>query len=124
MRSALDEPTARGVAERLLRRTAELLTDPAHPPGCLAVQGALVCGEAAESIRCELMARRASAEALLRQRFERAIAEGDLNRDASAADLARYITTVNQGMAVQAAGGASRDDLLRVADTALRAWPV
>ena len=43
---------------------------------------------------------------------------------ANPACLARYITTVLQGMAVQAAGGASRDDLRQVAETALRAWPV
>jgi hypothetical protein len=39
------------------------------------------------------------------------------------ADLARYLATVVQGMAVQAAGGTSRDDLRRVAEMALRAWP-
>jgi hypothetical protein len=37
--------------------------------------------------------------------------------------LARYLTTVVEGMAVQAAAGVSRKDLERVADTALRAWP-
>jgi hypothetical protein len=37
--------------------------------------------------------------------------------------LARFVSTVTQGMSVQAAGGASRDDLLRVADMALKAWP-
>ena len=39
------------------------------------------------------------------------------------ADLARYVVTVVHGMAVQAAGGAGREDLLRVAEMALRAWP-
>ena len=40
-----------------------------------------------------------------------------------AADLARYAATVIHGMSVQAAGGATRSDLRRVADLALRAWP-
>jgi hypothetical protein len=31
--------------------------------------------------------------------------------------------TVQQGMSVQAAGGASRDDLMAVAEMALKAWP-
>src|SRR4051812_21366670 len=61
VREALDEPTARAVAERLLGGTADLLTDPRHPGGCLTVQGALACGEAAESVRRELAARRAAA---------------------------------------------------------------
>jgi AcrR family transcriptional regulator len=123
VRAALDEPTARAVAERLLHGTAELLADPRHPRGCLMVQGALACGEAAESVRRELAARRAAADALVRRRFERARAEGDLPADADPADLARYVVTVMRGMAVQAAGGASREQLRRVAEIALRAWP-
>jgi AcrR family transcriptional regulator len=122
MREALEEPTARAVAERLLRETADVLTDPCHPPGCL-VHGALSCGEAAESTRQELNSRRSASEATLRERFERAKSEKDLPPAADAADLTRYVMTVIQGMAVQAAGGASRDELRRVAETALRAWP-
>jgi AcrR family transcriptional regulator len=123
IREALEATTARSVAERLLRRTADALTDPRNPPGCLAVQGALSCGEAAESIRQELCSRRSAGEAALRDRFERAKSEGDLPPGANPADLARYITTVTHGMSVQAAGGASRDELQRIVDTALRAWP-
>jgi AcrR family transcriptional regulator len=122
-RTALDEPTARAVVERLLRGVVGLLTNPRHPPGCLAVQGALACGDAADSIRRELISRRMAGEAALRQRFERAIADGDLPFDADPADLARYVVTITQGMAVQAAGGASREELRRVVEMALRAWP-
>jgi AcrR family transcriptional regulator len=121
---ATGQPTARAAAERFLRGMADSLTDPQHPPGCLAVQGALSCGEAADPIRRELNARRAAAEATLHDRFERAKAEGDLSPDDDPADLARYLATVAQGMAVQAAGGAGREDLRRVAEVALRAWPM
>jgi len=123
MRAALDEPTARAAVERLLRETADRLADPCHPGGCLIVQGALACGDSADSIRSELIARRAAAERLLRLRFERARADGELSYDASAADLAKFIATVIHGMAVQAAGGVSRAKLRRVVDIALRAWP-
>src|SRR3979409_1832799 len=75
---ALGKPAARAVVEHLLYGAADAVTDPNHPPGCLAVQGALSCGDAAESIKQELMARRAKGEQDLRQRFEQAIAEGDL----------------------------------------------
>jgi AcrR family transcriptional regulator len=123
VREALNEPTARAVAERLLGGALDLLTDRRNPRGCLLVQGALACGEAAESVRRELASRRASGEVAIRQRFERAQADGDLPADADPADLARYVVTVIRGMAVQAAGGASREDLGRVAAMALRAWP-
>jgi AcrR family transcriptional regulator len=123
VREALAELTARAVAERLLGGAVELLTDPRHPRGCLLVQGALVCGDAAESVCRELAARRVAGEVAVRQRFERAREEGDLPTDADPADLARYVVTVIRGMAVQAAGGANREELRRVADVALRAWP-
>src|SRR5262245_50740086 len=78
VREALTEPTARAVAERLLGEAAERLTDSRNPRGCLAVQGALACGEEAESVRRELVACRAAAEAALRERFVRGASEGAL----------------------------------------------
>ena len=120
---ALDAPTARAVVERVLRGTIDLLTDPRTPRGCLIVQSALACGDAADSIRKEVASRRAAGEASLRRRFQRAKQEGDLPSNANPADLARYITTVVHGMAVQGAGGATRPQLLRVMKTALEAWP-
>jgi AcrR family transcriptional regulator len=123
VREALDQPTARAVALRLMGGAVDLLTNPRNPRGCLAVQGALACGEAADSVRRELIARRAAVEVALRERFERAVSEGDLPADVDCADLARYIVTVIHGMGVQAAGGARRQELLRVVEMALRAWP-
>ena len=120
---ALAKPSIRAVVEHLLYQSADALTDPSHPPGCLAVQGALTCGDAAESIKQELMSRRANGEQDLRKRFERAIAEGDLPAESDAADLAAYISAILQGMAVQAAGGTSRAQLRKIAEMALRTWP-
>jgi AcrR family transcriptional regulator len=121
---ALEAPTAREVAERLLFGAADMLTSPRHPHGCLMVQGALACGEESDAVRRELCARRAANEATLRARFERARRAGDLPPHASAADLARFIATVVRGMSVQAAGGATRAQLRRVAQTALKAFPM
>jgi len=122
-REALQAPTARAVVERLLQGTVNLITDPRNPRGCLLVQGALACGESADSVRRALISRRAASIAALRERFERAQAEGDLPADADAENLARYVATILHGMAVQAASGASRQELLGVVKTALRAWP-
>ena len=119
---ALLKPTAREVVASLLYEAADALTNP-DTPGCLSVQGALCCGEAAQTIKQELMARRAAGEDDIRRRFERAIAEGDLPADSDAADLARYISAVMQGMAVQAAGGVGRDQLRKIADLTMRNWP-
>jgi AcrR family transcriptional regulator len=123
VREALNEPTARAAAERLLSGALDLLAGGRNPRGCLLVQGALACGGPAESVRQELAARRDASEVALRLRFERALADGDLPAGVDPADLARYVMTVLRGMAVQAAGGASREELRRVAEIALRAWP-
>ncbi|KAF0222250.1 MAG: transcriptional regulator [bacterium] len=120
---ALNEPTARAVVEALLFEFANSQTDPTHPPGCLAVQGALVSGDDADCIRQELISRRLSTEQALCSRFERAKLEGDLPADIEPADLARYVATLSQGMSVQAASGASCEQLRKVVELALRIWP-
>src|SRR5260370_6522981 len=111
VREALREPTARAVAERLLHGAVDLVTDPRNPRGCLLVQGALVCGEAAESVRRQLIVRRLAGETAIRERFEQARADGDLPAETGPADLARYVVTVIRGMAGHATRGAKRQEL-------------
>jgi AcrR family transcriptional regulator len=120
---ALKQPTARKVVEALLEGVVALLTKPQNPGGCLMVQGALACGENAKRVRQGLAALRADGVAAIRRRFQRAINEGDLPANADASALARFVATVLHGMAVQAASGASRKELLRVKDMFLRTWP-
>lgn len=124
LHTALEQPTTRRVVEHLLRGVAECFTAPGRPAGCLVVQGALSCGETAQAVKQELCCRRAAAEALLRERLERAKAEGDLPPDADPATLSRYMAIVVQGMSVKAGDGASRADLLAVVDMVLKSWPV
>ena len=123
MEAALKEKTARRFVERILFDAAEMQTDPRNPPGCLTVQGALACGRESEPVRKELIHRRDEAEALIRKRLQRAKKEGDLPADSRPSHLARFFATVINGMAVQAAGGASRTELHRVVETALRILP-
>src|SRR3984957_14997194 len=118
---ALQEPTARAVVERLLRGVVDLLTDPRTPKTCLWVHGALSCGD--DSLRDEFAAQRAAGLAELRARFKRAVADGDLPRDADTDTLARYVQTANFGLTVQASTGATRKELLRVVDVVLKGWP-
>ncbi len=120
---ALAAPKARDVIEQILFGAADLASDPKLPAGCLMVQGALACGDAAGSVQKETAARRTASEVALRRRLQRAKREGDLSPRSDPAELARYVMTVLQGMAVQGTNGAKRDQLRRVAQVALRAWP-
>lgn len=120
---ALEAPTAREAAERLFQGAIDMTMTPELPDGCLLVQGALVSGPGAETVRQELSLTRAAAEAAVRRRFECAIAAGDLPPEVDPAVLARFIVTVIWGLSVQAAGGATRDQLTEVAEMAMRSWP-
>ncbi len=62
-------------------------------------------------------------ELLIRERLKRAKKEGDLPDGANPPELARYASTIMQGMAVRAAGGAGHKELRAIAAMALNAWP-
>jgi AcrR family transcriptional regulator len=119
---SLEQPTARAVVEHLLRGAADATTGRGSPRGCLAVQGALVSSPDNDPVRRKLASWRRAGEAAIRARLLRAREEGDLPAAADPADLARWVTTVIPGIAVQAAGGASRRQLHRVVEMTLRGW--
>jgi AcrR family transcriptional regulator len=118
---ALAAPKARDVVEEIFLGTARMADDPRNPAGCLMVQGALACGDA--TVRKAVAARRTASEAALRRRFQQAKRDGDLPKNSDPGDLAGYVMAVVRGMAVQSAGGAGSDQLRRIAQMALRAWP-
>jgi hypothetical protein len=89
----------------------------------MVVSGALACGEEAETVRRELARLRQATVVALRERFEGAVREGDLPGGTDCASLARYVATVLNGLAVQAATGATEEELRQVAAVAMRAWP-
>lgn len=123
VRESVQAPTAYEVAEKLLMTAARFLAGKDHPPGCMMTLGALACGQSGEIIKEELANSRKMFESLLAARFARAQAENDLPAETNPADLARLLTTVHQGMSVQASGGASEADLLGVARLVLESWP-
>jgi AcrR family transcriptional regulator len=123
VRSALEAPTARGVAERLLRGALEMQIDQAEPKGCLGVISSVACGAEAESIRTDVLARRASSEAALRARFERAEQAGELPVGLDAPALTRYLLAILQGLSVQAGAGATPAQLEQLVETSLTLWP-
>ncbi|MFG6200012.1 TetR/AcrR family transcriptional regulator [Nonomuraea sp. JJY05] len=121
---ALEEPTALGVASAILTGTVQTTTRPAHPHGCLGVQSALAAGDSGLGVRDLLIAWRNNGCSCVRERFQRAVDDGDLPPESDPALLARYVTTLAFGIAVQAASGVGRDELQEMADAALRNWPL
>ncbi len=124
VQAALDAPTAREVAERMLYGAVDLIAPARGPRGCFLVQSALACGDDADCARRAAMKTRAEGEKLIRARLERAQDEGDLARSADPEALARFLSAVTYGLSVQAAGGASREELRAVVEVALGTWPI
>lgn len=122
LQAALSAPTAYEAVRTIFMSVVEK-SGCSDARGCLLVQGALACGDEAQGVRLELAARRQQVEVIFRQRFERAIAEGDLPAGTSPTNLAGFVATVLQGMSVQSSGGASREALLGIAEMALKAFP-
>ncbi len=120
---ALNKPTARDVVEAIFSGFLRMQRNRDKPRGCLAVSGALACGEQAEVVRRELAKLRQAAVTALRGRFEQAAQDGDLAADADCATLARYVATVLNGLAVQSASGATEKELRLVSAQAMKAWP-
>ncbi len=120
---ALAEPTARGVAEVMLRGAVGNVTSCDEPHGCLGVIASVACGEEAKSIREAVQERGKRFHASIIERFERAKAEGDLPAEVDVEGLTDLLRALLQGISIQAGSGATREELDRLVDTGLMMWP-
>ena len=123
VKAALNEPSAQKVAERFLLGSVEFLTNENNPRGCMIVQGALTCGEGSATIQKELAGYRRHYEQQLTQRFELAKTQKDLPENTNCSALAKYLATIHQGLSVQATSGATKNELMAVAELVLENWP-
>jgi AcrR family transcriptional regulator len=119
---ALCQPTSRGVATAFLKGFTEAYTNPEHP-GCLCINSSSPCSTSTDPIRKEIAKWQSLIHGKISKRLQLAKAQKDLPVDANPDDLTDYLLIVTSGMALAAQSGASRKDLLRVANTALKTWP-
>ena len=123
IQTALEQPTARKVAEVMLRGSVDNVTSNAEPHGCLGVITSVACGAESQSVREEVVKRGAAGKAALAERFERAKAEGDLPAHVDPEGLMRVLIAMLQGISVQASQGATREELDRLVESGLALWP-
>lgn len=114
----LNAPDPLATLAHWLDAQAVSFTDPAHPPGCMISTAVLGCAVENGPVADMVSAMREATIARIRERLERAKAEGEVKADATPAALARFIGVVIQGMSVQARDGAGRSDLLSVVSLA------
>ncbi len=115
-----DSPTSEGVGT-LLRHYADVVTDPAHIPGCLVINSSPAI-HADDVVKQWLSGHREALRFRLEQRFSADLVIGMLPPGSDPRALARFVMTLAGGIAVEAQAGASRKDLNAMIDLALRVF--
>lgn len=115
--------TAREAAFAYLWDSAMAMTgaDCGLPHGCM-VTLATVGSDGHAELDDLMRATRGGAFDVLMSRLERAVAEGELPESLDIAKLARFLQTVQSGMAIRARDGAERAELQAVAEMTMAGW--
>ncbi|MGV3582427.1 MAG: TetR/AcrR family transcriptional regulator [Methylophilus sp.] len=120
----LSEKTSRDVVRELLMKSVELMISCAEQPrGCLAVQSSISSELAAAGIQQHIVNGLSQIEINIKNRFDRAIDEGDLPKDTDSWLLTKYVTTLHKGLSIQATNGTSEEELRGIVEIALKCWP-
>lgn len=109
---AFAKPTLREFVDDLLNTAIRFWVDKRHPGTCMTIQNLAVSDEA-EPIRQAMTEWRRWRLSTLVERIERARQEGDLPPQVKPETFARYLSVILAGLAVQASGGATLQDLKR-----------
>jgi TetR/AcrR family transcriptional regulator, copper-responsive repressor len=104
------------------RDLATFLTDTEHPPGCLLSCGGVNLDAEHADLAKTMRQMRRRREALLVCKLRQARHRGELPSHLSPRGFAQYLAGVQQGMSALARDGASRQQLLDVADMAMAVW--
>ena len=117
---ALEEPTLEKFIRALFLNTVEFLTTPGHPPTCMTLAGAVGCSLSATPARDLMTEIRKQNQAAIKERLLAARKNGELSKEISVDDYARYLSTIIAGLSIQAANGSTKVELKRTAQMALR----
>lgn len=118
---ALEEPTARSVAKRMLEGTIQNVMSDCS--GCMGVNASISGNAGNRAIQQDMHTRIESFRAAMTKRLQRAIDEGEFTIPVSAEATTLFLMAVLQGISVQAGAGAEREDLEVVSATVLAVWP-
>ncbi|WP_426502449.1 TetR/AcrR family transcriptional regulator [Dactylosporangium sp. McL0621] len=122
-RALREQPTARAAVHAMLRATADQITGPDTPHYCMLILAAPTGAVENHAVREFLADRRRDMHTTIRDRLARGVTDGDLDAPPAGLDaLARYYTTVVQGLSIQARDGATRAELETVVTCAMAAW--
>jgi AcrR family transcriptional regulator len=120
--AAIAEEDTRTAVATLLRQAALHYSMPDQPRGCLLDLASFNFAPSSAPIRDLLRKRRQWGEAALRAKLDAGISRGDLPAGTDTAVMAGFYRTVLVGLSTQAQDGATREQLLAIAEGAMFAW--
>jgi AcrR family transcriptional regulator len=122
-RALREQPTACAAIREMLRATADEITRPDTPHYCMLILAAPTGAVENHAVREFLAGLRRDMLITIRDRLARGVADGELTASAAGLDaIARYYTTVVQGLSLQARDGADRAELEAVITCAMASW--
>jgi AcrR family transcriptional regulator len=122
-RALREQPTARAAVHAMLRATADQITRPDTAHYCMLILAAPTGAVENHAVREFLADRRRDMHTTIKDRLARGVTDGDLTAPPGSLDaIARYYTTVVQGLSIQARDGATRAQLEAVITCAMAAW--
>ncbi len=102
----------------LFQSQIELMTTGEPNKGCFIVQGILNCAEENIAVKNSLIEARKVMEGKLRKRIQVAQMKQEIESGISPAAFAKTVTTIYTGLSVQAVSGATKKELIEVAELA------
>ncbi|MFY2824552.1 TetR/AcrR family transcriptional regulator [Ruegeria sp. MALMAid1280] len=114
-----EETTTEKALRRYVFEAIEAFSAEDRPKGCLLVSAATNCGKGSMGAQELLAGYRQASEAMIADRIQRGINEGDMSDSTEPNVLAKYVAVLIQGLAAQARDGATVDELHSVAELAL-----
>lgn len=117
---ALAESTLPKVVRALFCNTVTFLAGSGHPPTCMTLAGAVGCSPDAAPARDIMTKTRTQNDRAMKERFLLAQKAGELPKDVNVDDFTRFISATLAGLSIQAANGATKTELRRTAQMALR----
>lgn len=123
LRKALADPDAAPLQaiENALRSMVACLSDTGHPQGCMVVLSATNCSPENEHLRRAMALEREQTRLVFRDCLQRGIDRGQLKPATDADGLAAYLSTVLNGLSIQARDGLDISTLNRVVDATMAA---
>lgn len=116
---AMQERVFKDALEKLFAHEIQLIAD---NKGCLLINTALTCHPENDAIKILLSDHRKQLEGKIRKRTQQAQLKKEVATSESPNTIAKYITSLYQGLSIQAVDGASSKELQEVVKIALSAF--